>query len=366
MAISAGPDRFTNNWQTTVAAPGITTVGQTTIPITNALGSPNPGPFRILIDNELMQVTGGYGTTTLTVARGVEGTAPNTHIATANVTHDVTAFDFNSFRNEFNVLAYGAKGNGSADDSTAFQNAINDARVLAGGGYIFIPTLAYNIGSILTTYANVVFITYGATFSGAGATSVAPLIKWGLTGALTLGAALTISTGGANITGGLTVVNGLTVSNGSSLIGNTTITPQQASGQNGLLIQPQNVGSVLAETIGVLQSGQTLTITGSYTNQRFFVLNQSTITSASPLTIANAATLAIPGAPVQAGSTTITNKYALWVQGDITKLEGPLYLNANSTNSVPTMGAGATGAVIWIQAGDPGGSAANGDLWFQG
>src|SRR6184192_3097894 len=138
MTISVGPDRFSNNWQTTLN--GAINNSTTSIVVTTALGSPNPGPFRILIDNELMQVTGGYGTTGLTVARGMEGSSPASHSNLANIIHDVTAFDFNSFRQEFNVIAYSAKGDGATDDSTAFQNAINDAHPLTPGGIVFIPT----------------------------------------------------------------------------------------------------------------------------------------------------------------------------------------------------------------------------------
>lgn len=358
--ISAGQSRFSNNFQTTVAAPGITTIGQTTIPITSALGSPNPGPFRILIESELMQVTGGYGTTTLTVIRGVEGTAPATHIATSNIIHDVTAFDFNSFRQEFNVISYGAKGDGSTDDSTAFQNAINDAHALTGGGSIFLPTLNYKVVSVLTTYSNVVFVTYGATFTGAGATSVVPLIKWGLTGTLTVPATLTASNGLVVAAGGLTVsASGMNVTGTSVVTGNLTLTAAQASGAIGLTISPAAVGTVIAETVAVQQSAQTLTITSGYSNQRFTLFNAPTITAGSVLTVATAATVAISGAPVAGGSAVLTNSYALWIQG------GGLNLAASTNNTVPTLPS-ASGAKIWVQSGDPGGSAANGDLWVAG
>lgn len=36
----------------------------------------------------------------------------------------------------------------------------------------------------------------------------------------------------------------------------------------------------------------------------------------------------------------------------------------NSATNVPTLGGG-NGAKVWVQSSDPGGAAANGDLWFQ-
>src|SRR5208282_4983078 len=43
----------------------------------------------------------------------------------------------------FNVMAYGAKGDGKADDSDAIQNAINAAQNFGNGGIVFLPTGSY-------------------------------------------------------------------------------------------------------------------------------------------------------------------------------------------------------------------------------
>src|SRR2546430_2121965 len=137
--IAAGMDRYTNNFATTLNG-GIDNV-TTTIVVTSATGSPNPGPFRILIGNEQMQVTGGYGTTSWTVIRGVDGTAAASHSNLDPVTNNITAFDYHSYRSEFNPLSYGAVGDGVADDSISFQNAINDAHALANGAHIYLPSL---------------------------------------------------------------------------------------------------------------------------------------------------------------------------------------------------------------------------------
>jgi hypothetical protein len=69
----------------TTTRPTATTIGQTTITVASAAGFPTTGAYYIRIDNEVMQVTAGQGTTTWTVARGQLGTAAATHAAGATV-----------------------------------------------------------------------------------------------------------------------------------------------------------------------------------------------------------------------------------------------------------------------------------------
>src|SRR5262249_14701236 len=59
--------------------------GQTTLPVASAAGFPASGNYYIRIDNEVLQVTGGQGTTTWTVARGQLGTAAASHASGATV-----------------------------------------------------------------------------------------------------------------------------------------------------------------------------------------------------------------------------------------------------------------------------------------
>jgi Multicopper oxidase len=70
----------------TTTRPTATTAGQTTITVASAAGFPAAGSYYIRIDNEVLQVTGGQGTTTWTVARGQLGTVAATHLAGAVVT----------------------------------------------------------------------------------------------------------------------------------------------------------------------------------------------------------------------------------------------------------------------------------------
>jgi hypothetical protein len=70
----------------TTTRPTATTAGATTITVASAAGFPTTGNYYIRIDNEVLQVTGGQGTTTWTVSRGQLGTAAATHTAGAVIT----------------------------------------------------------------------------------------------------------------------------------------------------------------------------------------------------------------------------------------------------------------------------------------
>lgn len=71
--------------QTSLGA-AITTVGQSSITVSDYLGFPASGAFSILIDAELLRVTAGNGTTTWTVTRGYAGTTAATHSNGATIT----------------------------------------------------------------------------------------------------------------------------------------------------------------------------------------------------------------------------------------------------------------------------------------
>jgi Tfp pilus assembly protein PilX len=71
---------------TTLAA-AITST-QTTITVASASGFPTSGTFRVRIDDEDMTVTGGQGTTTWTVTRGVNSTTAASHVISQAVNQD--------------------------------------------------------------------------------------------------------------------------------------------------------------------------------------------------------------------------------------------------------------------------------------
>jgi FtsP/CotA-like multicopper oxidase with cupredoxin domain len=70
----------------TTTRPTATTAGQTTITVASAAGFPATGSYYIRIDNEVLQVTGGQGTTTWTVLRGQLGTGAASHANGAVIT----------------------------------------------------------------------------------------------------------------------------------------------------------------------------------------------------------------------------------------------------------------------------------------
>src|SRR6476620_3660362 len=70
----------------TATRPTATTAAQTSITVASATGFPTSGNYYIRIDNEVMQVTAGQGTTTWAVSRGLLGTSAATHAAGATIT----------------------------------------------------------------------------------------------------------------------------------------------------------------------------------------------------------------------------------------------------------------------------------------
>jgi len=84
----------TSSYTCRVGRGALTTLGsainasQTTITVASASGFPASGSFRIRIDDEDMTVTGGQGTTTWTVTRGVNSTTAASHVINQAVNQD--------------------------------------------------------------------------------------------------------------------------------------------------------------------------------------------------------------------------------------------------------------------------------------
>lgn len=100
----AAGESFSNDAETALAA-AITTVGQSSITVASSSGFPTKGDYRIRIDNEILVVTGGQGTSTWTVSRGQEGTTAATHSNSAVVTQVLTAQGLRNAAEE-TALAY--------------------------------------------------------------------------------------------------------------------------------------------------------------------------------------------------------------------------------------------------------------------
>lgn len=85
-----GVEAYSNNAQTSLN--GAINNSVTSITVTSATGFPNTSVdfYRIIVEGELMLVTGGQGTTTWTVVRGIENTASASHTSGSAVTAIIT------------------------------------------------------------------------------------------------------------------------------------------------------------------------------------------------------------------------------------------------------------------------------------
>lgn len=170
--------------------------------------------------------------------------------------------------------------------------------------------------------------------------------------------------GGQSVTGGTAASEGLTLlSTSHATKGSVTIgaTPLAVFTTNMAITSA--AGAVLDS---VLVPANTVTVSGTTTiatalGFNYVTIKAPTITDASVCTVTSSATVAISGAPVAAGSVTITNPYALWVQAGavlfdatVTTTLAPFKLlngKALSGIEVQVTGTVATGFVVRDAAG---------------
>ena len=147
------------------------------------------------------------------------------------------------------------------------------------------------------------------------------------TGALTTQRAVSISAPTYGFVGASTITNAATVHIDAPSAGtNATIT-----GSFGLWVA--STGPTLASVAGllyhpILVASNTLTITGTTqvtsTGPAQIRIGTLTITDASAITVNTASGLYIAAAPVAAGSVTISNSYAMWIDSGELRLDGRL------------------------------------------
>lgn len=92
---------------TTTLTAAVTTTTQTSISVASAVGFPTTGTYRIRVGAELMDVTGGQGTLTWTVARGVGGSTAATHASGASVTETAPTGATGAFGRTFTMNPFG-------------------------------------------------------------------------------------------------------------------------------------------------------------------------------------------------------------------------------------------------------------------
>ena len=142
--------------------------GETTLKATVAAPSAlqASGQFRVVIGKEILLVTAGASGKAWTVARAQEGTSEENHPNGSEISHELTAAGALLVAGLVNVRAFGAKGDGTTDDTTAFE-AARAVWVTAKTGVLYIPAGEYKVSS-----ANLLTMNFpGQSIAGAGAGS---------------------------------------------------------------------------------------------------------------------------------------------------------------------------------------------------
>jgi hypothetical protein len=187
--------------------------GATTLPLSAAIGVADGRTMRVVCEGEVMLVTAGMGTTSLTVTRGQEGTTAAAHPSSATVQQRLTPAGLANTRTQPNPHAHnGTDGSGTVAHSATTGRTANDHhnQAHAIGGADHTGTLAHTALSAIGTNTHPQIDTHIAdtTIHGGGGgsgtvTSVALTVPSGLsvagspiTGAGTL--AVTETTQSAN------------------------------------------------------------------------------------------------------------------------------------------------------------------------
>lgn len=173
-------DLFTNQGLTTVSSGGTTapaagTTETWTVASSSsfpaASNSANPTTQFFVVDpalqSEIIKVTNVSGTT-WSVTRGAESTTPVAHASGFTVKNVVVATFLNNLDSSkslgFNVKTqFGAVGDGSTDDTSAFQAALNAAGAVGASGAsstVIVPPGIYRVGPLV--------VKHRTTFRGAG------------------------------------------------------------------------------------------------------------------------------------------------------------------------------------------------------
>lgn len=170
-------ESYANDATTTLN--GSITAVATTITVTSATGFPSSGQYRITINDEIMLVTAGHGTTSWTVTRAQEGTTGAVHSSGAAVEHRLTKAALEAVRRRTATLTVASAAasdamKASADyvcDGTADQVEINAAIAALPtlGGTVVLSEGDFNVtSSILIQNETVTLAGQGAGLYSGG------------------------------------------------------------------------------------------------------------------------------------------------------------------------------------------------------
>lgn len=175
----------------------------------------------------------------------------------------------------------------------------------------------------------------GATSGASGAVTIASgAVTSGNSGAVVLRTAaapsgtigtISFQTNGANTRMSI---------NGNGLVALTSAAT--AGGTSTLTVTPGAHTTVTAEVIDLSVPAHTMVITGAYATQRFTVFGIPVVSAATSLTVTDAATVAIAGAPTAAGAgpAVLTRSYPLWIQAGTPRFD--------ATTTAPSTSVGVT------------------------
>ena len=158
--------------------------------------------------------------------------------------------------------------------------------------------------------------------------------------------------GPASTTG--TTVNGLVDSVTIAATGTTIAQPTNISGTPTALTVTGAAHTGLtttAEDIGInLNMSATKTwVAGTVATQREVLIQAPTYTCGSAMTITKAGTFVVSGAPIAAGSVTITNPYAFWIQAGASQFDGNVTITGQATLTPQTL-TSTSASIAWNAA----------------
>jgi hypothetical protein len=195
------------------------------------------------------------------------------------------------------VTVIDAQGTVTSTNTLTIARAGTDT---INGGTSYVIAAAFDYATLVSDGVSkwtVAGCTAGCTFTGT--TSWPNGTNIDANGNLTVGAATTASAILGHNGFGL-------VSGGGQIV--------QSDTSAGFLVSPQSMNQA-AEARLWRQAPATLTLTGSYATNRFTEIDQNTVAAASALSLTTeAASVAIAGAPIAAGSATITKSIGLHIQ----------------------------------------------------
>jgi hypothetical protein len=142
-------EQFANAAQSTLAG-AISNVA-TTLTVASAAAFPTTGTFRIIVDSEIMLVTGVAGAV-FTVTRGAEGTAAAAHASGATVTGIITAGALTQLKADAraniaagSIVAAGSSGEPQYNGGGVISTPGN---ITMGSGFMSLGAAAASVGSL--------------------------------------------------------------------------------------------------------------------------------------------------------------------------------------------------------------------------